>query len=500
MKIPTQGLARQDVLKTLDGYRAQDMDRHSGKAFGYVYIAGEEASALGREVHSAFLGLNAMDPTLFPSLLQIENDVVAMCAAHTNAPSDAVGTFTSGGTESIILSVKAARDAFRSRRPDIDQPEMIVATTTHAAFHKAGAYLGVKVVSVPVDPVTMRMNVDAARDAIGPNTILLVGSAPSYAHGVIDPIEELGQLALEHELLLHVDGCIGAFLLPYLERLGQQVPRFDFRVPGVTSLSMDLHKFAYAPKGASILLFSDPDLRRHQMFACAGWTGYSLVNTAVQSSKTGAPMAAAWAVLRFLGDEGYLALAQLILTATQEIGAGIDDIEGLEPLGRPDMGLIAFTAGDLNVFHLADEIKLRGWHVQPQLTFENVPASIHLTVTPANAHSAQAFLSDLRDAVAEVRRQGVDPELEMIRGVVQTIDFDQLDGEALMNLLTMVNGGGEPGLPSKMAHVNEALNGMSTSGRERLLVEYFHQLFRPSEPDITPNPPLEGQDVHRPTA
>jgi glutamate/tyrosine decarboxylase-like PLP-dependent enzyme len=199
-----------------------------------------------------------------------------MAAAHLNGDENVAGNFTSGGTESIMLAVKTARDFARAKRPQIRAPEMVLPVTAHAAFQKAAHYLDVKPVLVPVDTTSFRADVDAVRTAITSNTILLVGSAVSYAHGVVDPIPELAQLALEHGLLLHVDGCMGGFLLPYFRRLGAAIPDFDFGVPGVTSISMDLHKYAFAAKGASTILYRSQELRRYQIYTCAQWTGAAL--------------------------------------------------------------------------------------------------------------------------------------------------------------------------------------------------------------------------------
>ena len=223
-----------------------------------------------------------------------------MAAAHVSGDESVVGNFTSGGTESILMAVKTARDYCRPKKPGITEPEMLMPATAHAAFHKAAKYFDVKPVLVPVDGNTFKADVAAIRQAITENTILMVGSAPSYAHGVVDPIEELAALAREHDLLFHTDACVGGFMLPYLNQLGETIPKFGFDVPGVTSLSMDLHKYGYTPKNASVVLYRDKSIRRKQIFACANWPGYTVVNGAAQSSKTGGPLAAAWAVLNAL--------------------------------------------------------------------------------------------------------------------------------------------------------------------------------------------------------
>src|SRR5688572_20880125 len=241
MKLPSAGLDRDEVRRRLDEVFALDLEWRTGKTYAYVYDAGAEVEDVGREAFGRFLFQNAIDPTAFPSVRTLENDLVAIVAEHLRGDEQVAGTFTSGGTESILLALKAARDS----RPDVARPEVVLPTTAHAAFHKAAAYLGLKVVLVDVDPRTFRADPAAMRRAIGPSTILLVGSAPSYPHGVVDPIAALGAIAQEHGLLLHVDACVGGWLLPFWRRLGAACPDFDFSVPGVTSISVDLHKYGF---------------------------------------------------------------------------------------------------------------------------------------------------------------------------------------------------------------------------------------------------------------
>jgi sphinganine-1-phosphate aldolase len=315
MRMPTQGLTKEAVFSSLQDARKSDVPWRDGKLYAYVFDGGKEVEEVGKRAYLEFLSENGLDPTAFPSLLRFENDLVDMARRHLGGGDDIVGNFTSGGTESIILAVKTARDWFKARHPEVTTPELIVPITAHAAFHKAAHYLGVKAVSIAVDPETFRADVDAMRAAINERTMMLVGSASSYAHGVVDPIRAIAELAKERGLLCHVDGCIGGFLLPYFRRLGQTMDDFDFRLPGVTSMSMDFHKYALCPKGASVVLYRGEELRRHQIFACSDWTGYTMVNNTIQSTKSGGPMAAAWAVMQFVGEEGYLAYAKGLLEA-----------------------------------------------------------------------------------------------------------------------------------------------------------------------------------------
>jgi sphinganine-1-phosphate aldolase len=296
MKIPAQGLSQEAVMAALETYGEKDLPWREGGTFAYVYEGGRDVEAVVKQAYTRYLTENALDPTVYPSLLRFENEIVSMAINHLRGDEQCVGNFTSGGTESCMLAVKAARDYARSER-GIAEPEIIMPVTAHACFQKAAHYFDMKMHLVPVDPETWKVRPEDMAAAINENTILLVGSACQYAHGVIDPIVALGALALEHDLLLHVDGCIGGFVLPYFRRLGADIPDFDLSVPGVTSMSMDFHKYGYAAKGASVVLYRSKELRRHQIFTAATWTGYSVINPTMLSTKSGGPMAACWAVL-----------------------------------------------------------------------------------------------------------------------------------------------------------------------------------------------------------
>jgi glutamate/tyrosine decarboxylase-like PLP-dependent enzyme len=479
MQIPRQSLDRRHIFETLEAYRADDLKWREGRSFGLVFDAGPEVMDIGKEAYNAFLTENAMDFTAFRSLIRIENELVAMTAAHLGGDERVVGNFTSGGTESIILAVKTARDYFRKCRPDVTSPEMVLPTSAHAAFHKAAHYLDVKVVPAAVDPATFRADVDQVRRAITPNTIMLVGSAPSYAHGVVDPIRDLAQLALERDLWFHTDACMGGFMLPYFRRLGEPVPAFDFSVPGVSSISADLHKYAYSPKGASLILYRDKSLRKHQIFACSQWIGYTIINNAVQSSKSGGPMAAAWAVLNFVGDEGYLKIARNKLAATKKICAGIERINGLKLLARPDMCLVSFTSDDTNIFHIIDEMNARGWYVQPALSFDNSPAHIHLSINASNVEWVDRFLADLEASVAVARDLPPGQLARIVREDLAHLDFSSLTDDDLAGVLSMAGLGGG-GLPRRMAEINEALDVLPPETRNRILIAFVNDLFTSS--------------------
>ncbi len=475
-RIPEKGINRDKLLEMLQHFREKDLQWRSGRVLGYVYHAGSLAEEIGKAAYMEYLTENGLDPTSFPSLLQMENEVVAMSAAHVNGDSETVGSFTSGGTESILMAVKTARDYIRAQKPEITHPEMLMPSTAHAAFHKAAKYFDVEPVLVPVHGDTFKADVEATRRAITKNTILMVGSAPSYAHGVVDPISELAALAQENGILFHTDACVGGFMLPYLKRLGEPIPDFGFEVPGVTSLSMDLHKYGYTPKNASLVLYRDRALRRKQMFACANWAGYSVINGAAQSSKTGGPIAAAWAVLNFLGDEGYLKIASETMGATRKLAEGIGNMGDLELLAEPEMFMFAVKSETVNVFHVIDEMKERGWYIQPQFAFQNSPKNFHISVTMPNVEHTDELLKVLGESVEAARGIQEGESVKAILDAVAAMKPEDINEDNISDMMAMAGVAGD-NLPERMADINDIMNSLSIEHRELLLIEFFNDLF-----------------------
>ena len=483
MTLPPCGLEPARIEASLDAFGAGDLPWRDGRTYAYVYDAGRDVERVGTEAFARHLFTNALDPTAFPSALALENELLAFACGHLGGGPEAAGTFTSGGTESILCAVKAARDQARATRPEVTSPELVLPTTAHPAFHKAAHYLGLRVVPVDVDPASFRADPAAVARAIGPRTILLVGSAPSYPHGVIDPIAELGELAARHGLWLHVDACVGGFLLPWWRRLGAEVPAFDLSLPGVSSISMDFHKYAFAPKGASVVVYRDAALRRFQYFGCAEWPGYALVNPGVLSSKSAGPLAATWAVLQRLGDAGYLELARRARAGTRRLVEGIAAIPGLRLLGRPDFCLVAFAADPAHsaapgVFHVADGLKARGWFVQPQLAHRGCPDSVHLSLGPENAERVDELLRDLRLATEEARHE---PSGELAALVsARLAGRAGLPGREELEELLALAGLSGGGLPARMAPVLEVLSALPRPLVAELLVDYLAGLFAPA--------------------
>ncbi len=399
ISLPKEGLEKETLLAQMQSYRGDDVPWHDNKAWSLVYHAGDEHTELIKSAYNLFFSENALNPMAFKSLKRFEHEVIRMTAGLFHGDTNVVGTMTAGGTESLLLAVKTYRDMARKTRK-IQQPEMILPTTAHVAFIKAAEYFDVKAVLAPVDD-SFRVDVSAVEKLINANTILLVGSAPNYPSGIIDPIEDLAQLALSHKLPLHVDACLGGFLLPFFEKLGQPIPRFDFRVSGVTSISADLHKYGYAAKGASTLLYKTMDIMKHQFFVETEWSGGAFASAGLLGTRPGGAIAAAWASMMGMGEAGYLSLAKTTLATTQKLVDGINAISELEILGKPDMSVFAYKSVDpkVNILAVADRLEAQGWHIDRQ----QKPESLHAMVNPGHANIADQFLSDLKDAVAYVK-------------------------------------------------------------------------------------------------
>ncbi|GGN57082.1 aspartate aminotransferase family protein [Actinoplanes lobatus] len=465
--LPEKGVPGEQILAELRELRGGDLPTHGGRLFAYVYDpALDGLDDLARAAHATSAHVNGLDPTAFPSLLAMENALVAAAATVLHGGPATVGSVTSGGTESLILAVKAARDA----HPEIARPRLVVPATAHAAFAKAAHYLRVELDTVPVkglraDPVAMAA-------AITPETVLVAASAPSYAHGVVDPIPELAAIAAGRGVRFHVDACFGGWILPYLRRLGADLPDFDLSVPGVTSISVDLHKYAYAPKGVSILLHRDEELRRPQYFAYADWPGYTMINPVISSTRSGGPIAAAFATLRSIGDTGYLELATRTREAVAMLAAAVEATDGVRLYAPPETSVVCLAADGVDLFVLADELAARGWHTQPQMAYADLPPTIHLTVTAAVRATAADFAPDLTAAVAAAKARGpVDlPPLPPLTPEMITPEL----------IASLAEGLGLAGGDfTQMATVNSILNAAPPALREALLTGFLSLLQHP---------------------
>ncbi len=402
VEIPTEGLGREQVLKLMEQFKSDDANYKDSRTWSLVYYLGEEHTRFLTEATGMFLSENGLNPMAFKSLKRFEYEVVRMVAGLLNGDSKVVGTMTSGGTESCLLPVVTYRDmAASSFRLFRRKPEMIAPETIHVAWEKAAHYFGVRMVKIPLRK-DMRMDANLVEKAISKNTIMIVASAPSYPHGVIDPIAELGAIAQKHRVPFHVDSCLGGFLLPFAEKLGHTIPPFDFRVPGVTSISADIHKYGYSAKGASVILYRNMKYMKHQFFISQNWPGGVFASAGLLGTRPGGTIAAAWATIKAMGINGYLELTRESMDTTRALIEGIRSIPGLEIISNPDMTVFSYTSAEkkLNIFAVADQLEDRGWHVD---RLQN-PDGIHAMVTPLHHRIVDQYLEDLRQAVEHVRK------------------------------------------------------------------------------------------------
>lgn len=400
MSLPPTGRPAAEVLAALSEAKAGDVRWREGRALTLAYVPGDDVLALQAEAYAAFMAENALNTDAFPSLRAFEAEVVDIVRGWLHGGPEAAGYVTSGGTESILLIVRAAREQAREER-GVTEPEMVLAESAHAAFEKAADYFGVRSVRVPVD-AGWRADVDAMANAVNDRTVLLVASAPQYPQGVIDPVAAVAALAADRAVNCHVDACMGGVTLPYLERLGYAIPPWDFRVEGVTSISVDLHKYGYTAKGASVLLHRTKALRRYQTFLTDRWLGGLYGSSGLLGTKSGGALAAAWAVLNHVGDDGYLRLTAAARRATEEMAAGVRALDGLVLRAEPETTLFAFGAEDpveLDVFAVASALWRRGWYVDRQ----GPPPSLHCTVNAVHDGRVPELLAALAASVEEVR-------------------------------------------------------------------------------------------------
>ncbi|GMN49277.1 hypothetical protein TIFTF001_018438 [Ficus carica] len=399
-ELPSAGLGAA-VIERMKDEKAKDAV-WQGKCSGTIYIGGSESEghfSVINEACSMFAHTNPLHLDVFKSVVRFEAEVVAMTASLLGGKdkSQICGNMTSGGTESILLAVKSSRDYMKSKK-GITRPEMIIAESAHSAYDKAAQYFNIKLWRVPVNK-EFQADVKAIRRYINRNTILIVGSAPGFPHGIIDPIEELGELASSYGICLHVDLCLGGFVLPFARKLGYPIPPFDFSVKGVTSISADVHKYGLAPKGTSVVLYRNHDIRKHQFVAVTEWSGGLYVSPTIAGSRPGGLVAGAWAAMISLGEEGYLENTKQIMDVSKRIQKGTKDIPELFIIGRPDMTIVAFGSDVLDIFEVNDMLSSKGWH----LNALQRPNSIHICVTLQHVPVVEEFLRDLRESVKMVR-------------------------------------------------------------------------------------------------
>jgi len=443
-RLPEKGRPREEVLRELTDLEQRERERwKSGHVSGAVYHGADEHIAFLNQVYALHSQSNPLHADLWPSATKFEAEVVAMTAhmlgaevANAGRPADehVCGSLSSGGTESIMLAMKTYRDQARETKR-ITRPELVAPTSAHPAFDKAAHYFGIKMVRVPV-AADYRADVAATRKALTRNTIVVVGSAPSFPHGVIDPIEELSELARKRRIGFHTDACLGGFVLPWARRLGYEVPPFDFRLPGVTSMSADTHKFGYAAKGTSVVLYRGTALRSHQYYTATEWPGGIYFSPTFSGSRPGALIAAAWASLVSMGEEGYLDATRRILETADRIKRGIRALPELHVLGDP-LFVIAFGARSVDIYKVMERMSAQGW----SLNGLHKPSAVHLCVTLRHTEPgvAERFLEDLRAAVEHVRAHPQETgSMAPVYGMAATVPFRGILSDLLKKYMDLL--------------------------------------------------------------
>jgi glutamate/tyrosine decarboxylase-like PLP-dependent enzyme len=422
-KLPASGIDRKDILNELKKITSLEEKRwKDGLVSGAVYHGDSEHIDFLNEVYALQSQSNPLHSDLFPSASKFESEIVSMTAQMLGADKtddEVCGVVTSGGTESILLAMKTYRDRAREVN-GIRRPNIVIPVTAHAAFDKAGEYFKIKVKRVPIDN-NYQANVNAIRKAANGNTICIVGSAPNFPHGIIDPINEMSEIARERGICFHVDACLGGFVLPWAEKLGYPFPAFDFRLSGVTSISADTHKFGYAPKGTSVLLYRNQNLRRYQYYTIADWPGGLYFSPTFAGSRPGALSAACWATLLSMGEDGYLDSVKKIMETADIIKKGISEISELKLMGD-SLWVIAFESKDLDIYKVMDQMTHEGWN----LNGLHKPACVHICITLRHTQAgvAERFLSDLKDAVTHVKTHPTESGgMAPVYGMAATLPF-----------------------------------------------------------------------------
>lgn len=425
--IPGKGMTEPELDQLMAKYKSLAVRWDNGNCSGMVYSGEEQLSRIITKAYGEFLWTNPLHAEVFPDIRKMEAEIVRMTCNLFNGGPESCGCVSTGGTESIMLAIKAYRDYARAR--GIKYPEIVVPVTAHAAFDKGAQYFDLKIRHVAVDPKTWKLDVAAMKRAITKNTCMLVGSYPGFPHGVIDPIEDIAKLGLRYNIPVHVDCCLGGFLVCFMKHVGFSIPPFDFSVDGVTSISADTHKYAYAPKGSSIIMYSEPKYRSFQYFACTDWPGGVYASPSFAGSRAGAVLAATWAAMMYTGLDGYLEATRNIITTTRKIAAGIDKIPNLEVMGEPLVSVVAFQSHDFDIFCLLDAMSARGWHLSPL----QYPSAIHICCTKLHTRPGvvERLLNNLSECVNQIMenpKQKCSGAAAMY-GLAQTIPDRSLVGE-----------------------------------------------------------------------
>jgi sphinganine-1-phosphate aldolase len=393
-RLPAAGTPASDLLAEIDRRRAREPDVHGARLFGLVYPTGRhDLEELLADVNRRYLFGNALNPFKFPEVARFEGEVVAITGGLVHLPAGGGGSMTSGGTESILMSMLVNRERALAR--GAARPQIVAPASAHPAYNKAAHYFGMDIVRTPLD-AAYRADVGAMRDAVGPDTAVVVASAFNYPYGVMDPVADIAAIAAERGIGCHVDACVGGFVLPFMEALGRDIPPWDFRVEGVTEMSTDVHKYGYAPKGASVVLHRDADWFGHQFFVFSDWGSGLYGSPGVAGAKPAAPIATAWTVLHALGRDGYVEIMRGLLETTDRVRACIDALDGVELVGDPIGPVLAMRSDTVDLYAVGDVLDDRGWHVNRNVE----PKGLHVMLSPAHASVVDDLVRDLTDAVA----------------------------------------------------------------------------------------------------
>ena len=406
--MPKHGQAWPELKTEMINRGSGDAKWREGKTAVYVFNAGEDVARVQKEAYTLYMSENGLGPAAFPSLKQMEDEVIGMGLSLLHAPETGVGSITSGGTDSITMAIKAARDYHRSKHPSpaIQKLNIVAPFSAHPAFDKAAQMMDLELRRIACGP-NLLADPAAMSAAIDANTMMIVGSAPCFPYGLIDPIEALGQIAERENRWLHVDACVGGYIAPFVRMNGADIKPFDFEVNGVSSMSADLHKYGYCAKGASSVLFRSEDLMAHMIFDCDGWPGGRMITPTLSGTRPGGAISAAWAVMNYLGIEGYKSKQKMVTDARETIEEGVKAL-GFEILGTPQVGIVAFSHPTENVFAVYKQMYKRGWFTS--LTTEQ--RSLHLMLSPFHAEVTDIYLMDLKNSLEQVMSGDTDAVTE----------------------------------------------------------------------------------------
>ncbi|XP_072247479.1 sphingosine-1-phosphate lyase 1 isoform X2 [Leuresthes tenuis] len=419
-ELPSKGLTQNQVMEKIKEYETlNDVQWEKGCVSGAVYWGDESLTKLLVKVYGDFAWSNPLHPDIFPGVRKMEAEVVRMSCTLFHGGPNSCGTVTSGGTESILMACKAYRDIAYER--GVKYPEILAPVSVHAAFDKAAHYFGMKLVHIPLDKKTMKVDVKAMKRAINKNTAMLVCSAPQFPHGIMDPVEEVAKLAVHHNLPLHVDACLGGFLIVFMAKAGYTLAPFDFRVKGVTSISADTHKYGYAPKGSSVILYSDKKYRQYQYFVAPDWQGGIYASPSVAGSRPGGIIAACWATMMHMGESGYVDATGKIIRTACKIKTELRKIKGVFVFGDPEVSVVAIGSDVFDIFRLSNALTSKGWN----LNTLQYPSSIHICCTLLHTRQgiAERFIRDIKEQVAIILKNPKEKTTGMgaIYGMAQSI-------------------------------------------------------------------------------